>query len=61
MCGGGFQGVWWGGGLLESAHSKPQDRPTSNDEDSRITIPIENIKPLNDRLEAGEQGNRSSF
>ena len=54
-----MQGVY-GGGLLESTHSGPQDRPTSNDEGSRTT-PIKNITLLNDRLEAREQGNRSRF
>ena len=49
------------GGLLESTHSEPQDRPTSNDEGSRTTTPIKNINLLNDRLEAREQGNRSRF
>ena len=51
----------YGGGLLESTHSGPQDRPTSNDEGSRTTTPIKNINLLNDRLEAREQGNRSRF
>ena len=51
----------YGGGLLESTHSGPQDRPTSNDEGSRTTTPIKNITLLNDRLEAREQGNRSRF
>ena len=50
----------YGGGLLESTYSRPQDCPTLNDEGSRTT-PIKNIKLLNDRLEAKEQGNRSRF
>ena len=51
----------YGGGLVKSTHSEPQDRPTSNDKDSRTTTPIKNIKLLSDRLEAGEQGNWSRF
>ena len=53
--------VGYGGGLLESTHSGPQDRPTSNNEGSKTTTPIKNINLLNDRLEARKQGNRSRF
>ena len=51
----------YGGGLLQSTYSGPQDRPASNGEGSRTTAPIKNINLLKDRLEAREQDNRSRF
>ena len=48
------------GELLESTYCRPQDCPTLNGKGSRTT-PMKNIKLLNDRLEAREQGNRSIF